>query len=391
MHRTPAGLAIVSLILVTIVYAINWFNVGALYYLIGPDLQGGVSGLGALTSSFFVGIGLMQVPAGIMSAKLGPRRVLIIGQVVASFAVVGESFSSQLIQIAIFRFVIGAGLAFVFSPSVAIITRLTERNGSGTGVGIVQSSFGVGGLLGLFGWTLLAAYLAWRPSLALGALLLLLGALSCVFFIPRDEKKAGLSINGFVRILKEKSLLLLGLGVICPNLGSILVFSFMPYYLEKELGISAAIAGLVASAIVIVPIFSALWGGRLYNKTRNPRLLLIVSGLSISASLALCAAPDLLVIATGPVVGGLAFGVGTTAGIAASRDMNPIEKGYDSLAVAWVSAISLFGSFWPPIVFSYLASAFGYPQAWLGGAIMDLPLLIPVLLLAKKVPRKETV
>ncbi len=388
MHRRSTRLAIVSLILVTVVYAINWFNVGALYYLMGPDLQGGVSGLGALTSSFFVGIGLMQIPVGIMSANLGPRRVLIIGQVVASIAVVGESLSSQLIQITIFRFFIGAGLAFVFSPSVAIITRLTERNGSGTGVGIVQSSFGVGGLLGLLGWTLLATYLAWRPSLALGALLLLLGALSCVFFIPGDQREAGVSFNGLVRILREKSLLLLGLGVIGPNLGSILVFSFLPYYLEKELGTSAAIAGLVASAIVIVPIFSALWGGRLYNKTRNPRLLLIVSSLSISASLALCAGPNLLVIATSPVVGGLAFGVGTTAGIAASRDMNPIEKTYDSLAIAWVSAISLFGSFWPPIVFSYLANAFGYTQAWFGGAIMDLPLIIPLLFLAKRVPHE---
>ncbi len=382
-------MAIASIILVTIVYSVSWFNIGSLYYLMGPDLQGGVSGLGTLTSAFFVGIGLLQIPGGILAARWGPRRVLLTGLLVAFVAELCVSFSSRLIDIEILRFVTGAGLAFVFAPSIVIITRV--RGGrSGSGAGIVQSSFGVGGLLGLFGWTLLGSVAGWRVSVALSGILLLLGGIVLALFIPKDEQRFNLSLEKFANLLKEKNLIMIGLSLLSPNMGNILVFSFMPYYLEKSFGEAAAIAGLIASAVVVVPIFSAHLGGMLYDKTRRLRLLMTATGFAISTSLVLCAAPSILFITPGVLLAGFMFGIGPTTGIAAAKDLNAFEKEYDSLAVAWINAISLACSFWPPLVFSYLANSFGYFQAWLGGAAISLSLLIPMLLLPKKVsPRLQ--
>jgi MFS family permease len=382
--KSGGRIAVASIIAVNIAYSLNWFNIGSLYYLIGPDLRGGVSGLGTLTSAFFLGIGLLQIPVGILSAKLGPRRVLAVGTIIAAFAVMGQSVSTALLEDSVFRFIVGAGLAFVFAPSIVMITRLSKGR-AGAGVGIIQSSFGVGGLLGLFGWTLIAPYAGWRVSIGLGGLLLLLGGLAVTLFVPQDETRIRVSFDRLSKILKEKSLILIGLGLLSPNLGSILVFSFMPYYLKNNLGESAAFAGLIASATVVVPILSALWGGRLYDRTRNTRLLMIVSGAAISISLAIFATADLVIIVVGVLLIGLVFGVGTTAGITASRDLNPVEREYDGLAVSWISMISLTGAFWPPLVFSYLASSLGYTTAWLGGAIMSLSALIPLFFLTKKV------
>ena len=56
-----------------IVYAINWLNIGAIFFAMGPDLGSGVVGLGTLTSSFYIGLGLMQVPGGVLAAKWGRR------------------------------------------------------------------------------------------------------------------------------------------------------------------------------------------------------------------------------------------------------------------------------------------------------------------------------
>ncbi|TMI48990.1 MFS transporter, partial [Candidatus Bathyarchaeota archaeon] len=54
-------MAVASLVAARIVYAVNWLNIGALFYLMSGDLNSGVSGLGTLTSSFYLGVGLMQV------------------------------------------------------------------------------------------------------------------------------------------------------------------------------------------------------------------------------------------------------------------------------------------------------------------------------------------
>src|SRR2546422_9474096 len=66
--------AIIALVAARIVYAVNWLNIGAIFYLMSADLNSGVSGLGTLTSSFYLGVGIMQVPGGILAAKWGPQE-----------------------------------------------------------------------------------------------------------------------------------------------------------------------------------------------------------------------------------------------------------------------------------------------------------------------------
>ena len=383
LQKFSRRLAILSIIAVTIVYSINWFNVNALYYLIGPDLGTGVSGLGILTSAFFLGVGSMQIPGGVLSAKYGPKKILLLGLVISSIGAFGESASTLLSEVAVFRFMNAGGLAFIFAPSIAIITRLLKKSGSGTGVGLIQSSFGMGGILGLFAWTLLASITGWRPSIALGGFLLLATGLAIIVFIPRDEPGPGLSVNNLAKVLREKNLYLLGIGVLTSNMGSILVYGFMGYYLES-LGRPPALSGFIASLIVVVPILSAIWGGRLFDKSRNTKRLMLSSGLGMSACLALCAAPSLTGVVAGVLLGGLMFGVGPTAAIATAREQNPLGNAYDSFAVACMNATSLIGSFWPSIVFSQLALMFGYSSAWLGSAALSIPLLIPILFLRQE-------
>jgi MFS family permease len=65
--------AIASLILGRIVYAVNWYSLAAVFTFTASELNQNVSGLGLATATFFVGIGVFQVPCGILAAKIGPR------------------------------------------------------------------------------------------------------------------------------------------------------------------------------------------------------------------------------------------------------------------------------------------------------------------------------
>jgi ABC-type uncharacterized transport system permease subunit len=80
----------------------------------------GIIGLGTLTSSFYLGLGLTQVPAGIIAAKLGPKKVVVAGIMLSSLTTLGISVSTRLIEVAMLRFVVGAGMACVFAPAVVL-------------------------------------------------------------------------------------------------------------------------------------------------------------------------------------------------------------------------------------------------------------------------------
>jgi MFS transporter, ACS family, glucarate transporter len=383
--------AVISLVAARIVYAINWLNIGAIFYLMNADLKSGVGGLGALTSSFYLGVGVMQVPGGVLAAKWGPKRTVSLGMLVSSLAVLGTSVSSAIVQVAILRFIVGAGMALVFAPLVVLMTRLLGGK-SGTGVGLINSAFDVGGLFGLFGWILLASITGWRSSLVLSGGLGVLTALLVIALVPKDEENLlfRFSEGKLVRILRDRNLIVLGLGSLGSNLGSVLISSFTAYYLQSNLGESAAIAGLVAAMIVVLPIYTSLWGGRLYDRSRKPRRLLIMSGLGMTTALFVTAAPSLSAAATGAVLGGIVVGPASTINFAAAKDLSRVGREYEGLTIGWVNSISLTGSFWPPLIFSYFARSFNYSYAWVAGAAMCFLLLVPLFFLRddhRSVPR----
>ena len=378
-------LAVASLVAARIVYAVNWLNIGALFYLMSGDLNSGVSGLGTLTSSFYLGVGLMQVPGGVLAAKWGPKYTVTTGMLVSSLAVLATSVSISLPEVAVLRFIVGSGMALVFSPAVVLATRFLGGR-TGVGAGLINSAFDVGGLLGLFGWILIASVTGWRPSLVLSGGLGLLTGLLIIALLPKDQRdnRFTLSSDRLRRILSNRNLVLLGLAALGSNLGSVLISSFMVFYLQSDLGEVAAIAGFVASLVVILPIITSLWGGRLYDRRKKPRRLLVTSGLGMVAALIVCSVPTLYAASLGALVGGIAVGPASTVAFAAAKDLSGVEREYESLTIGWVNCISLTGSVWPPIVFSYLARSSSYSSAWLGSAGLSLIFLIPILFLAER-------
>jgi MFS family permease len=71
--------AVISLMLARIFYTVNWFNVPSIFIFIAVDFDEDISVLGLITASFFIGVGLFQVLAGILAVKYSPRKIAILG------------------------------------------------------------------------------------------------------------------------------------------------------------------------------------------------------------------------------------------------------------------------------------------------------------------------
>ncbi len=377
--------ALWSLILARIVYAANWFNFGAIFYLLSTDVGAGVSALGNVTAVFYLGLGLLQVPGGLLAAKYGPKRVVVAGIFLTSLAVLGTAAASTIPELEALRFIAGTGMAFVFAPGLVIVTRLLRGGKSGMGVGLFNSAFEIGGILAIFGWVVIATATGWRPSLVLSGCVYLVTGFLVMAFVPRDDAGEGFVIQkkSLYAILLDRQIVLLGLGVLGFSIGNTLISGFMVYYLETSLSIAPATAGAVTSLVTVVPIFTSIWGGRLYDTASKHRLLMVASMLGSAASLAVVGMGSLYAAAAAAVLAGVVAGIGFTFAFAGARDFNRAGKEYESLAIAWVNSIQLTGEFFPPLFFSFVAGWLGYSQAWLWSGALTLAFIPFVVLMVE--------
>ncbi|MDG7019490.1 MAG: MFS transporter [Nitrososphaerota archaeon] len=371
-----------SLIVARVVYAVNWVNFAAVFYLMEPDLHTGVSGLGVLTSAFYLGLGLMQIPGGILAARWGAKRVVVTGIFIYSLSALGTAFATSTAEVAALRFLVGWGMAFVFAPAVIIIAGLIRGEKSGLGVGLLNSAFDVGGILGITGWVVIATVAGWRPSLALSGGLGILTGVLVLALVPGDEARGALPVlkEPLLRVLLDKQLVYLGLGAVGLGIANIDIMGFMTLYGVKALGLSGVLASVLTSLVTIVPIFTALLSGRAFDLISRHKWIMFASLLGSAAALALGSYPSLYAAAASAALGGAVSGIGYTFAFAGARELNRAGKEYESLAVAWVNSISLTGSFAPPLLFSFLAGSYGYQAAWFWSGVATLAFVVPILL-----------
>jgi MFS family permease len=408
LERLDKG--VLTLLFARITYAINWFNIASIFSHIASDFKQDVSLLGLITTSFFVGLGIFQLPSGILAAKQGSRKTAIYGMTIASSAALLCGLSSQLQQIEILRFVVGLGMAFFFGPSVTLITQYLGRRSEGLAIGLLNSSHSVGGIIGLFGWVIIAEIIGWRQSLLVSGGLGLISSLLLIVLLPRKEEQEPeqqelgrgfeIKVSDIRRVLFDKSLLGFGLVLLGAQIAWGLTLTFAVFYLEDYLKINSSMAGLVGSSSLVFALVAAPVFGRIYDRIRNIKKLLFVCGLAMSSSIAAISsvvtntstAVYIVVIST-VLVGIFSAGVFTVAYTAAKeayrirneanverrRTITPLQSEYDTLAISWVNGLSLFGAFWVPLIFSFIVHYMGYPIAWLLGGIFSLLFILPTL------------
>ena len=398
---------VVSLLLAREFYSANWFNIAAIFFLIALDLEQDISRLGLVTASFIIGVGVFQVPAGILAAKYGANKIAVFGILLASFCALLTGVSNTILQIAILRFVVGMGMACFFGPSVILISRYLGRQSEGLGIGLINSAHAIGGIIGIFGWVILAQLSGWRSSLIIGGALGLVTGLVLIISVlvskPKiksqddsltlqnevadpniatefPENGAGISLSGLRRTIFNRSLVILGLTLLSFQAGSSIILTFVVYYLGGSLKIDFTVAGFIGSLnLIIALLFSPIFG-RVYDRTKKAKRILIISGLASAFSIWGMSVPSIFVIIPSMIVSAIFLSAGFVIVYAEAKRTSGIQHlnpQYQTLAVSFVNGISLFGAFWIPVLFSLAVDHFGFSFAWLLGGLIVLIFVLP--------------
>ena len=375
--------ATLCLLLARVVYTINWFNIASIFYLIASDFGTNIAILGIISASFLIGVGLFQVPAGIIAAKIGARKIAIYGIVIASSAALVTGLASDTAQIILLRFIVGIGMACFFGPSVILISRYLGNESEGLGIGLLNSSHALGGIVGLFGWAILAETLGWRGTVILSGGLGIATAIILSIALVRHEDeiqiKFRIKTSHVLDTLFNKSLIILGLTLLGFQAGSSMILTFSVFYFEDHLKIGPVEAGLIGSLSLIVALISSPLFGRIYDKFGNAKKLLFISGILSAISMLGLTTNSLYVLATSVIMTGFFLSAGFVIVYAKAKEINRSQPHYQTLAVSYVNGISLFGIFWVPVLFSFIVNGLGYEVAWLLGALVVILLVFPIL------------
>jgi MFS family permease len=376
--------AVVSLILSRAAYAINWYNIAAVFAFLAVDFGQNISGLGMLTASFYIGLGIFQIPGGIVAAKFGPRKTAIYGMLLSSAASALTAFAFQFYQLVLLRFLVGVGMALFFGPGVTLIAKAFRGESQGLGVGLFNGAFYVGSALGLFGWSVFAELTGWRLSIAASGGLGILGGLLLLAFLPKDElrKEFTVKLADLRRVLSSRWLIFLSLELFGVGGGQILVNTFMIYYLEQSLKLAPTSAGIIGSLSPLCAILASPLFGVLYDKTKRARPLLFILGSVLAFAVALVSVGTVYSAIGATLIAGSSSGAFTISYLAA-RKVQAASAEYETLAVSWVNTIQMFAGFWSPVVFSLLVISFGYGTSWMVGALYTF-LLASVILVARE-------
>lgn len=251
------------------------------------DFAVGAALLGHLSAAYFYGYAGMQLPAGILLDRYGPRRLMSGSAAVCAGACVLFATADSMAAATVGRFLIGASVAFSVISAMAVAAQWFPANRFAILTGLAMTMGMAGGVLGQAPLRLAIETSDWRTTmlmLAGGALAISLAAWLTVRDRRRGSARASGVLNGLRIIARDRQTWLVafaGLATAAPLLGFAGLWG-VPF-LETVHGLPRATAAALTSIIfagwgVGAPVF-----GWLTDHTGRQRLPLI-AGMALQAA-----------------------------------------------------------------------------------------------------------
>lgn len=319
------------------------------------------SGFGIISAFYFYAYAPMQLPAGLMFDRFGPRRLMTFALLLCAMGSFFFASTDSVVTAAMGRFMIGVGSAFSFIGVLVLCSRWFPAKHFAILAGIAQLMSSVGAIFGEMPLAWLIDAVGWRQA---SFILAILGvALSALLWsMVRDYPEGYEEFKTEPGIKEEFKRLLAVCGRAHTwKIGGYAFCIWTPIavfaalwgvpYLQAKFQISVVAASGMCSLIWIgIGIGSPLLGW-LSDHLTNRRLALSLSSvMGLVATLALLYIPDISITLASCML--LVFGLGAggqSVSFAVVKDYNPPQlvgtaSGFNNLSVL------IGGSIFQPLV-----------------------------------------
>ncbi|MFJ3786662.1 MFS transporter [Streptomyces sp. SID5770] len=270
-----------------------------------------------VVSAYTLAFGLLFLPAGRLSERLGRRRAFVTGLAGFGAASLLTGTADGSGELLVLRALQGAFGALALAPaSMALLARtFPDPRERVTAIGVFTAVAGGGGGLGVLFGGLLTEHASWRWCMYGLAPLAAFAVAVALYAIPADEP-AGPRTTGPLlplRVLRDRTRAGVFLAVFAANIGTFGGFTVISYTLQEGAGWSPTGAGLAILPLAAVVVANSVFGAPLLLRTLTPKALLASGTALVAAATAwLAAAGPGTPYATGVLPSVLLMGFGIT-------------------------------------------------------------------------------
>lgn len=244
--------------------------------------------LGVLAGTYFYVYTVMQVPTGILVDSIGPRRILLVGGLIASVGSFMFGLAGSLDAALVGRTLVGLGVSMTFIAMLKIIAVEFEESRFATLVGVVMLVGNCGSVLAGAPLSMLAQATGWRGVFMAAGTLSLLFGIACWLLVrdvtadgkPRPRFDRTVVLGGLWSVLKNRATWP-AVGVNFGISGSFFAFAGLwatPLLMSTQ-GISRAVAANHLSLFFACFAVFCLILGSISDRLRRRKPVIIVGAL----------------------------------------------------------------------------------------------------------------
>ncbi len=333
--------------------------------LYARSIGAGAVEIGLINSSFLLMAGLLSLPLGILSDRLGRKALIVAGLLISS----GTSFLLYLVhtpaQMIWVYLLFGIGLACFAPTMMSLVADISPVTHLGRSYGwytmAVYGGMSLGPAAG--GWV--AQWWGYEPVFLVSGVWILLVCLAVFIFLPeslhlRPEGHQKKPIAAMAKDLaRNPPLIACWLVTLGGCLGLGMFVTFVPVHAHEQ-GIGVGQIGLIFGAQALFNALSRIPFGRLSDSIGQPSHLVVIGLIGLAMSIAGFGVSTSITLFIACAVGmgvsmGLAF---TTIGALISKVVSPDARG---LAMGGYNTMIYLGMMLSSLVMGIVIRALGFP------------------------------
>src|SRR5690625_4500058 len=390
---------LIYLFIVQLLIAFVGRSIAPLGMIIGENLHLSMSQIGMFPAALFLGQSLVSIPAGILTDRLGSKKMIFMIVFALSGSFILMSFSISFIIILLLMIIAGFAYGSSHPTTNRGIIYWFDVKSRGTAMGIKQMGVTAGSALAALLLLPLAKAFSWQISFFTAALILLLVGF-CIYILYKEpqqdmQEKSQAAVyttkNSFYELLfllKHKSLMLITLSAMLLSGSQMILNTFIILFAYERLGISIILAGvLLGISESGGSVGRVVWGvisDRLFKGERII-VLLIISILVAIVSVVVVRLPSGISFYIVAIIV-FVFGFGTSGfnGIWMNATTEMVDRAKSGAATGVSITFGSWGViFFPPIFGLILDLTDSYTIAWLFVTMLMLCSITSLLIVLK--------
>jgi len=299
-------------------FYLNRLNLPVVFPSLKTELNLTYTQVAFIGSSLMIAYMIAQLPSGLLSDKLGPRKVITIGSLIIVFSNLLFGFSKNYETFILAQFLNGFGQGMGWSPSIKLLANLFSKRERGTTIGLFLTSVPAFSALAYIFSGYLTVNFGWRSAFYTPAIILLAIIGAFWLAVKKNESKYVLNYNfpkkdylGRIELMKILSNINVWMTAISFSTTLFIEYGFnmwIPSFLVEDVKLPLEEAALIASATPAGGVVGGPLGGFISDKLlkgkRKPVIVLTLAILLASTLMLIYLKQNLVFLALSLILAG---------------------------------------------------------------------------------------